>query len=138
MEVKKIEILKSNLELYNMDYKTDNNDIIKVNHLPFEFNIKFQDKRILMSSKLKGWNFVTDFIDISFEKALNYLLIKQLILIILSVILFYFNKINYSFSSIFLITGAICFFMIFQYIYYIDYRIKHDSFKNTLMEWLSK
>lgn len=132
---KKTEILRDKLKSYNIDSEIENNNLIKINHKPFEFYIKFQNKKVFIESKIKGWNAVTDFMDIAFGKALNYLIIKQAISIAIIIVFSYLIKSKFDLFGIFSIVAIICFTIVSQYIYYFNYLIKHENFKNNIMKW---
>ncbi len=136
-ELINIEKLSETLHMFDLTSK-QNDGVIIIDYKPFEFEIKFQNEKIYLKSKIIGWNFVTDFIKMDFEKSLRYLLVKLSIYIIVAFFLISINQPSFTPLVLFALITFILNTVLFQLTYYLHYRIKHEHFKKNIMDWVMR
>ncbi|TYA74294.1 hypothetical protein [Seonamhaeicola marinus] len=134
----KTNLLVNKLKTSNIDFKVDHttNSKVMINSFPFEFDVNVQNGKVDVQSRIKGWNFVTDFMSLPFEKTLGYLLLKQIGFTLLFFVFMSWAKSNQIYTIVILIMFV--FTITAQYMYYMNYRKKHKDFKNNIEKWINE
>ena len=128
------EKLIENLKKYNENFSEYDNDIIIKTYSPIITKVSFINHSIDISSKLKGWNFLTGGITMNFEKVLVYISIMSFISsAILAYVMLLSDNINSPNNLVILV--VILFIIIWNALLYMNYRIKNENIRSSIIEW---
>ncbi len=126
------EIIKTKLKKYGYKY-SENEHSIDINlgmsqHLTVNFS---ENEKIIFKDKLKGWNFLTGIIEMSFKGAIIYQTIGMLFAIFF--LMFVSQKSNIlQFPFIYLLTGVSAWLIIWS-VYYL---IRLENIKTQIIFWI--
>lgn len=128
------EKLIENLKKYNENFSEYDNDIIIHTYSPLITKVSFNNNSIDISSKLKGWNFLTGIMTMDFEKVLIYISIMSIMSsAILAFIILLDDDINSPKNLVILL--IILFVIIWNALIYMNYRIKYENVRSRIIEW---
>ena len=126
------EIIKTKLKKYDYEFVEENNTLtVELGFSQFVIIDFSQDEKLKFKDKLKGWNFLTGMIEMSYKGAIIY----QTIGLFVAVIFFMFlglNKPDLSFLYIYILIG-ISLWLIMWLNYYL---IKLENIKKQVISWI--
>ena len=126
------EIIKEKLERYGYNY-TENKNLLDIKlgfsqHLIIDFSEK---EKIKFNDKLKGWNFLTGIIEMSYKGAIIYQTIGLFMAIILLMFLSISSE-NLIIPFVFILVGVSVWVIIWSF-YYL---VKLENIKKQIIFWI--
>lgn len=131
----KKEKLVERLKTFRLRFEEQEDNII-VNFHRFIVTISFKDNCVSINAITKGWNQISDFLELNIDKAFVYLMFKLNVLTLGLFCVVYFNKETLNTYLIILISILFLLYILMKFSFYLSYRLRLELFKKQIVEWL--
>ena len=127
--------LTEHLEKYCESYSEIENNIIITTTKPLIFQVDFSNNKTDISAKLKGWNFLTGFLEMRFEKVASYISIMLILMILITLFSLVMVENEIENTTVLISITCIVVAAVWTCLFYINYRIKYENMKNRIVDW---